>query len=67
MGGDLEESNKHFQIKHDKLFQKIKQKLLNVMGPLSKTWQNIEETTQSINNRIEIDSYEFKELTEQSG
>ena len=39
----LEENNKHFQIQQNKLFQKIQQKLLNVMRLLSKTWQKIEE------------------------
>ena len=33
----LEENNKHFQIQQNKLFQKIQQKLLNVMRLLSKT------------------------------
>ena len=64
--GVLGDNNKHFPIQHDKIFQKIQQKLLNVMRPLSKTWQKIEEATQSINNRTDIDIYKFKELTEQS-
>ena len=40
--GVLEDHNKHFQIQQDKLFQKVQQKLLNAMGPLSKMWQKIE-------------------------
>ena len=36
------------------------------MGPLSKIWQKIEDSTQCKTDRVEIDLGEFKELIEQS-
>ena len=53
-------------MQEDKLLQKMQQKVLNVLGPLSKIWQNIEDSTQRKIDRVEIDLGEFKELTEQS-
>ena len=50
----------------NKLLQKMQQKVLNVLGPLSKIWQKIEDSTQCKTDRVEIDLGEFKELTEQS-
>ena len=49
-----------------KFLQKMQQKVLNVLGPMSKTWQKIEDSTQCRTDRVEIDLCEFKELTEQS-
>ena len=53
-------------MQEDKVLQKIQQKVLNVLGPLSKIWQNIENSTQCKTDRVKIDLCEFKELTEQS-
>ena len=50
----------------NKLLQKMQQKVLNVLGPLSKIWQKIEDSTQYKTDRVEIDLFQFKELTEQS-
>ena len=36
--GVLEDNNNNFQFQQDKLLQKLQQKLLNIMRPLSKTW-----------------------------
>ena len=44
--GVLEENHKHSQMQKDKLLQKMQQKLFNVLGPLSKIWQKIEDSTQ---------------------
>ena len=44
----------------------MQQKVLNVLGPLSKIWQKIEDSTHCKTDRVEIDLGEFKELTEQS-
>ena len=49
-----------------KFLQKMQQKVLNVLGPMPKTWQKIEDSTQCRTDRVEIDLCEFKELTEQS-
>ena len=64
--GVLEENHKYLQMQEDKLLQKIQQKVLNALGPLSKIWQKIEDSTQCKTDRVEIDLGEFKELTEQS-
>ena len=64
--GVLEENHKYLQMQEDKLLQKMQQKVLNVLGPLSKIWQKIEDSTQCKTDRVEIDLGEFKELTEQS-
>ena len=53
-------------MQEDKVLQKIQQKVLNVLGPLSKIWLNIENSTQCKTDRVKIDLCEFKELTEQS-
>ena len=37
-----------------------------MLGPPSKTWQKIEDSTQCKTDRVEIDLHEFKKLTEQS-
>ena len=62
--GVLEENHKYLQIQKDKLLQKMQQKVLNVLGPLSKIWQKIEDSTQCKADRVEIDLGEYKELTE---
>ena len=36
--GFLEENHKYSQMQEDKLLQKMQQKVLNVLGPLSKIW-----------------------------
>ena len=64
--GVLEKNHKYSQMLEDKLLQKMQQKVLNVLGPLSKIWQKIENSTQCKTDRVEIDLFEFKELTEQS-
>ena len=56
----------YLQMQEDKLLQKMQQKVLNVLGPLSKILQKIEDSTQCKTDRVEIDLGEFKELTEQS-
>ena len=53
-------------MQEDKLLQKMQQKVLNVLGPLSKLWEKIEDSTQCKTDSVEIDLCEFKELTEQS-
>ena len=50
----------------DKLLQKMQQKVLIVLGPLSKIWLKIEVSTQLKTDTVEIDLCEFKELTKQS-
>ena len=64
--GVLEENHKYLQMREDKFLQKMQQKVLNVLGPLSKIWQKIEDSTQCKTDRVEIDLGEFKGLTEQS-
>ena len=64
--GVLEENHKYLQMHVDKLLQKMQQKVINVLGPLSKIWQKIEDSTQYKTERVEIDLGEFKELTVQS-
>ena len=44
----------------------MQQKILNVLGPLTKIWQKIEDSTHCKTDRVEIDLCQFKELTEQS-
>ena len=41
--GALEENHKYLQMQEDKLLQKMQQKVLNVLVPLSKIWQKIED------------------------
>ena len=64
--GILEENHKYLQMQEEKLLQKMQQKVLNVLGPLSKVFQKYEDSTQCKTGRVEINLYEFKELTEQS-
>ena len=57
-------------MQEDKLLQKMQQKVLYVLGPLSKIW-TIEKfgklnSTQCKTDSVEINLVEFKELTEQS-
>ena len=42
-------------MQEDKLLQKMQQKVLNVLGPLSKIWQKIGDSTQRKTDRVEID------------
>ena len=42
------------------------QNILNVLGPLSKIWQKIEDFTQCKTDRVDTDLGEFEKLTEQS-
>ena len=44
----------------------MRQKVLNVLGPLSRIWRKIEDSTQWKTDRVEIDLCKFKGLTEQS-
>ena len=44
----------------------MQQKIVNVLGPLSKIWQKIEDSTHCKTDRVEIDLCQFKELTEHS-
>ena len=53
-------------MQEDKILQKMPQKVLNVLGPLSEIWQKIEDSAHCKTDRFEIDLREFKELTEQS-
>ena len=64
--GVLEENHKYLQMQEDKLLQKMQQKVLYVLGPLSKIWQKIEDSTQCKTDRVDTDLGEFEELTEQS-
>ena len=43
--GVLEENHKYTHMQGDKLLQKMQQKVLNALGPLSKIWQKIEDST----------------------
>ena len=43
--GVLEENHKYLQMQEDKLLLKMQQKVLNILGPLSKIWQKIEDST----------------------
>ena len=52
--GVLEENHKYLQMQEDKLFQKMQQKVLNVLGRLSKIWQEIEDSSQCKTDRVEI-------------
>ena len=62
--GVLEQNHKYLQMQKDKLLQKLQQKVLDVLDPLLKIWQKIEDSTQRKTDRFEIDLREFKELTE---
>ena len=42
----VEENHKYSQMQEDKLLQKMQQKVLNVLGPMSKIWQKVEGSTQ---------------------
>ena len=53
-------------MQEDKLLEKMQQKILNFMGPMSKILQKIEDSKHCKTDRVEIDLCEFKELTEQS-
>ena len=64
--GVLEENHKYSQMHEDKLLQKMQQKVLIVLGPLSKIWLKIEVSTQLKTDTVEIDLCKFKELTKQS-
>ena len=44
--GVLEENHKYSLMQEDKLLQKMQQKVLNVLGPMSKIWQKVEGSTQ---------------------
>ena len=44
----------------------MQKKILNALGPISKIWQKIEDSTQFRTDRVEIDLCEFKKLSEQS-
>ena len=63
--GILEKNHKYSQMQEDKLLQKMQQKILNVLGLLSKIWQKTKYSTQCKTDRVEIDLSEFKEPTEQ--
>ena len=62
----MEENHKYSQMQEDKLLQKMQQKVLNFLGPMSKIWQKIKDSTQCRNDMVEINLCGFKELTEQS-
>ena len=62
----VQENHKYLQIQEDQLLQKMQQKLLNVLVPLSKIWQEIEDSTPCKTDRVETDLREFKEFAEQS-
>ena len=53
-------------MQEDKLFQKLQQKVLNTLGPLSKICQKIEDSIQCKTDKVEKGLCEFKQLTEQS-
>ena len=53
--GVLEENNKQNCIQEGKTFHKIQLKLLNLLRPLSKLPQKIEEVAESSNDSAEID------------
>ena len=53
-------------MQEDKLLQKMQQRVLNVLEPISKNVQKIEDSTQCRTDRVETDLCEFKDLTEQS-
>ena len=49
--GILEENDKYLQMQEDKLLQKIQQKVLNVLGSMSKFCLKIEDSTQCRTDR----------------
>ena len=52
--GVLEENHKYLQMLGDKLLGKMQQKVLNVLGRLSKIWREIDNSTQCKTDRVEI-------------
>ena len=50
--GVLEKNHKYLQMQEDKLLQRMQQKVLNDLGPLSKIWQKIEDSTQCKTDRV---------------
>ena len=52
--GVLEKNHKYLQMQEDKLLQKMQQKVLNVLGPVSKIWQKIKDSTQCKTDRVKI-------------
>ena len=53
-------------MQEEKLLQKMQQKVLNVLGPVSKIWQKIKDSTQCKTDRVKIGFQKFEKLTEQS-
>ena len=49
--GVLEENNKYLQMQEDKRLQKMQQKVLNVLGSMSKFCLKIEDSTQCRTDR----------------
>ena len=49
--GVLEENDKYLQTQEDKLLQKMQQKVLNVLGSMSKSCLKIEDSTQCRTDR----------------
>ena len=66
LGGVLQKNHKYSQMQEDKLFQKLQQKVLNNLGPLSKICQKIEDSIQCKTDKVKKGLCEFKYLTEQS-
>ena len=64
--GALEENHKYLETQEINFYKRMQQKVLSVLGPMSKIWQKIEDSTQFKTDRVEIDFSEFKKLAEQS-
>lgn len=62
----LNKIKKKNEIQQDKSCQKVQQKMVNVMVPLTKIWQLIETATKSNSEKVELNLEDFKNLTEQT-
>ena len=58
--GVLQKNHKYSQMQEDKLFQKLQQKVLNTLGPLSKICQKIEDSIQCKTDKVKKGLCEFK-------
>ena len=62
----MEEQRNFFQLSSDKVFKKIQQKVLTVMGPLGKVWLTLENAMSTKRQKVEITLEDLKEYTEQT-
>ena len=60
--GILEENNKRNYVHEEKNIHKVQKELLNVLGPLPKSWQIVTEATKSLGCKVEKNTYQFREF-----